>query len=52
MPHTFVDIDYPLNYNEIKVLQPLQDSESFLNSFFYVLIFFVLPNNCMVSGVC
>ena len=48
---TFVDIDYLLNYFKLKLLQVIQDSR-FLHFLFNLLIFFVLPNNFIVSGVC
>ena len=52
MPQTFVDINYILNYIELKLLQPPKDSVHFLNSLLCLLILFVLPVNFMVSGIC
>ena len=49
---TFVGIDYLLNYFKLKLLQLIQDLVRFLHFLFYLLIFFVLPNNFIVSGVC
>ena len=49
---TFIDIDYLLNYNELKLLQVYDNFGTF--SPFSVLSFFflVLPNSFIVSGVC
>ena len=41
-----------LNYIALKLLQPLQDLVHFLHFWFCLLIFFVVSNNFIVSGVC
>ena len=48
----FVDIDYLLNYIELKLLQLLQDSLLFSPFFVLPISCFALSNNFIVFGVC
>ena len=49
---TFIDIDYLLNYNELKLLQVLDNFGTFSPFSVLSFFFFVLRNSFIVSGVC